>query len=303
MTTPAKAGGKELVLSTLTKILIVLLTISSIFLCGVVVTYVGNADNYRQKYNDLRAERDSLDKKVNDLTKQINKKTSEKRQAEDRLNEKISSLKVKMTELEGKLENAEREKAVLLQKVDSWTSITKDFYETNDKQGQLLNNTLNELNKVQAEQIKQKKELDETTASLIEKMAIIETLEVKTRRLLEEKFELQGRLDEFLRPLGKAAAEAVPVTPEKDTARPPISVTREIALQGLVTNVDMKNSLASISLGAADGVKEGMRFHVWRSDAFLCDILIINVDSEESVGVLELVQQHPEIGDNVSTNL
>ena len=290
-------------MSTLTKILIVLLTVSSIFLCGVVVTYVGNADNYRQKHNDIRAERDSLDKKVDDLTKQVNKNISEKQRAEDRLNEKIASLKTKTAELESTLDDSEREKAVLLQKVDSWTSITRDFYETNDKQGQLLKNTLGELNKVQAEQIKQKKELDETTTSLIEKMAIIETLEARTRRLLEEKSELQSRLDKMLRPFGKTVAETAPVTPPTDTARPAATETIGIGLQGLVTEVDLKNSLAGISLGSADGVKEGMRFHVSRGDEFLCDILIIDVDSKKSVGVLELVQRHPEIGDNVATNL
>lgn len=36
-------------MSTLTKILIVLLTLSSIFLCGIVVTYVANAEDYKQK--------------------------------------------------------------------------------------------------------------------------------------------------------------------------------------------------------------------------------------------------------------
>ncbi|RKY25868.1 MAG: hypothetical protein DRP62_00280 [Planctomycetota bacterium] len=290
-------------MSTLTKILIILLTVSSIFLCGVVVTYVGNADNYRQKYNSIRNERDSLDKKVDALTKQINKNISEKQQVEDKLNEKIASLKAKTAELESKLEDAEREKAILLQKVDSWTSITRDFYETNDKQGQLLKNTLAELNKVQAEQIKQKKELDETTTALVEKMAIIETLESKTKRLLEEKSELQSRLDKMLRPFGKATAETAPVTPPIDTVRPAATETKGIGLQGLVTEVDLKNSLAGISLGAADGVKEGMRFHVSRGDEFLCDILIIDVDSKKSVGVLELVQQNPQIGDNVATNL
>jgi hypothetical protein len=36
-------------LSTLTKVLIVLLTVFSLFLSGIVVTYVANADNYRKK--------------------------------------------------------------------------------------------------------------------------------------------------------------------------------------------------------------------------------------------------------------
>jgi len=268
-----------------------------------VVTYVANADNYRQKYNNLRADNDSLSKKVEGLTEQVNEKIEQKKKLEDRLNGEIASLKVEISELQTKLDNAEREKAVLLQKVNSWTSITKDFYQTTDKQGQLLKNTLEELNKVQAEQIRQRKELNETTAALVEKMAIIETLEAENKRVLEEKTELQNRLDEFLQPVGKIAAEAVPVTPRGEVARPAAPEARDIALQGLVTAVDLKNSIASISIGAADGVKEGMRFHVTRGDEFLCDILIIDVDAEEAVGVLELIQQQPKVGDNVSTNL
>ena len=46
-----------------------------------------------------------------------------------------------------------------------------------------------------------------------------------------------------------------------------------------------------------------MKFCVYRGDEYICDILIITVDSKESVGVLELVQQEPKVGDKVSTNL
>lgn len=290
-------------MSTLTKILIVLLTLSSIFLCGIVVTYVANADNYRQKYDDLKTDKDSLSKKVEDLTKQVNENIEQKKQVENKLSSEITSLKAEKGELQTNLDNAEREKAALLQKVNSWTSITKDFYQTNDKQGQLLKNTLEELNKAQTEQVSQRKELDETTKALEEKMAIIETLQAENKHIQEEKTELQNRLDKFLRPIGKTAAAAVPVTPREEAARPATTEARDIALQGLVTAVDLKNSMATISIGTADGVKEGMRFHVTRGNEFLCDILIIDADIKEAVGVLELVQQQPNVGDTVSTNL
>lgn len=290
-------------MSTLTKILIVLLTLSSIFLCGIVVTYVANADNYRQKYNNLRADKDSLSKKVKNLTKQVNEKIEQKRLLEDKLSSEIASLKAEIGKLQADLDNAEREKAVLLQKVNNWTSIVQDFRETNDDQGRLLEETLDQLKKVQAEQIKDHKELNETTSALVEKMAIIETLEARAKRLIEEKTELQNRLDRFLQPLGKVAAVPVPITPEKAVARPAAPAAEDIALQGLVTAVDLKNSMASISIGTADGVKEGMKFHVIRGDEFICDILIIDIDAEEAVGILELVQKQPKVGDNVSTNL
>ena len=42
-------------MSTLTKVLIVLLTIASIFLCGIVVTYVASAENYKDKWQTLQS--------------------------------------------------------------------------------------------------------------------------------------------------------------------------------------------------------------------------------------------------------
>ncbi len=290
-------------MSTLTKILIVLLALSSIFLCGIVVTYVANADHYRQKYNDIRTDKDSLSKKVKSLTKQVNEKIEQKRLLEDKLSSEIASLKAEIGKLQADLDNAEREKAVLLQKINNWTSIVQDFRETNDDQGQLLEETLDQLKEVQAEQIKDRKELNETTAALVEKMAIVETLESRAKRLIEEKTEFQNRLDRFLQPLGKVAAVPVPITPEKAVARPAKPTVEDIALQGLVTAVDLKNSMASISIGTADGVKEGMKFHVIRGNEFICDIIIIDIDAEEAVGILELVQKQPKVGDNVSTNL
>lgn len=292
-------------MSTLTKILIILLTISSIFLCGIVVTYVANADNYRQKYNKLKVRDDELSEKAKDLTKQVNEQITKSEQLEDKLNAEITSLKAETDKLQINLNNSEREKAVLLQKVGSMASVVETTSQTAKQQTQLFEKAQEELEKVRAEQIKQKKALNETSASLLEKMAIIETLEAEKKRLAEEKTELRSRLDQLLRPTGEVAVAPVPVTPRKEIARPRLTTppaVEAIGLKGLVTEVDLKNKMASISIGAADGVKEGMKFHVTRGDEFICDILILDVDTEEAVGILELVEQQPRVGDNVSTD-
>jgi len=290
-------------LSTLTKTLIVLLTLSSIFLCGIVVTYVANADNYREKYTNIRSDRDSLDKKLKAKTKEANEYIDQKQQLEDKLRSEIATLSAKVGRLEGNLRDVERERASLLAQVQSWTSITKDFYTTTDKQGTLLKNTLDELKRIQAEQIKQRKELNETTAELVEKMAIVEQVQAENRRLLEEKTELRARLDSILRPAGEAVAEPVTVTPQISTVRPAGPATMQIGLKGLVTDVDMENSLVEISIGSADGVKEGMKFYITRGQEFICDILIYDVEPEKAVGLLDLVSKRPKAGDDVSTNL
>ncbi|MCJ7730000.1 MAG: hypothetical protein MUO27_09020, partial [Sedimentisphaerales bacterium] len=115
--------------------------------------------------------------------------------------------------------------------------------------------------------------------------------------------ELQAKLDSFLRPAGKTVAGAVPVTPQKAKVMPAEPATTQISLKGLVTNVDLGNSLVEISIGAADGVKEGMKFYVTRGEEFICDILIYDVEAEKAVGLLDMVSKEPKAGDNVSTNL
>ena len=289
-------------MSTLTKVLIVLLTISSIFLCGIVVTYVASADNYREKYNQLSNTAQAAKKNEENAKNQLNKTIEDTDRQKKDLDSRIASLQTKITDLEAKLDAAEREKATLLQQVNSWAAITKDFYQTNDKQGQLLKNTLDELQRVQADLTKEQTQHKETTTVLIEKMGIITVLEEKSRRLLEEKVELQTRMDQILRKYGKTVVAPTPVTPTKDKAKV-APVTKDLDLKGRVTAIDLKNSMAEISIGTAHGVKESMKFHVTRGDQFICDILILDVDAEKAVGVLELVQQQPKIGDNVSTGL
>ena len=290
-------------MSILTKILIVLLAFSSFFLCASVVTYVASANNYKQKYDNLKADRDALNEKANDLKEKFKEQLAENQRREEKLNNEIASLSEEIDELRSEFRNVKRENATLRQEVNSWVAVTENFSETNSKQRQLFENTFAELNRVKAEQIKERKELKDITATLIEKMAIITDLEIGKKRLQEEKVKLQNELNQILKPIGKEAVTGEPVTLEKGIVRPAMPPAGDIGLKAVVTNVDLKNSMASISISAADGVKTGMKFHVIRGDQFICDILILDTDAEEAVGVLELVTtQKPKVGDSVSTN-
>jgi len=293
-------------LSTLTKTLIVLLTVFSVFLCGLVVTYVANVDNYKQKYdtlyNDFRAAKEN----EKDAQRQLREKIEETDRQKEQLNGEISSLTMTVGELEAKLDKLIRENAMLLQKVSSMASLVEAANQTAQQQTKLFEDAEKELSGVRTEQIKQRNELKETTDALIEKIAIISTLQERNKQMLEEKTELQTKLDQLLRQYGRVIAPPTPVTPRREIARPvpaAMPVTKDIGLKGLVTAVDLENSLAEISIGTADGVRNEMKFHVTRGDKFICDILILDVDSDRAVGILELVQQPPRVGDSVSTNL
>jgi outer membrane murein-binding lipoprotein Lpp len=292
-------------LSALTKILMVLLTIAAIFLSGIVVTYVANADNYKEKYDSLYTRFQTEQGKRASADQQLEKTTEQANRLEKVLNDKIASLNIKIEQLQGELDKAEREKAQLLQRVDGFAAEVKTFTTTNQNQTSLLDSTIKKWELAEANLIREQSQHKETARLLLEKLAIISTLDEKNKRLLEENAALQSRLDQPMRQYGKATAPPSPVTTIRDTARPvqaPLP-TREIGLKGQIANVDIKNKMAEISIGKAHGVQENMRFHVTRGDQFICDIVILDVEPEKAVGRLELIQYEPQPGDNINTNL
>jgi SMC interacting uncharacterized protein involved in chromosome segregation len=278
-----------------------LLTLSAILLCGIVVTYVATAENYKEKYNKLSSDRDSLEQEKGNLNNQLKEKIQQKDDLEKSLNSQIASMKTQADDLKTKVSTLERREAELVERTNSFAATTKDFQATTEKQTQLLNTAQEDVKQLKTEQIKLSKELEQTSAAVVEKTALIEAAEAEKRRLIEEKADLQNRMDKMLKAGGKPVAAGAPVTQEKGFAQPAQSTAEAVNLKGLITQVDTK--LATISIGSADGVKTGMKFHVTRGDEFICDVLIVDVDIDKAVGVLELVQQSPKTGDNASTNL
>ncbi len=291
-------------MSILTKVLIVLLTISSFLLCATVVTYVSEAENYKEKSQKLTSNLANAQAEQEKAQKQLEEKTAAFQKEEDRLNKEIASLNGEIKKLQANIADFTRDVTSLKSQVETYQAMTKDFSATTDKQTQLFKNTFDELTKVKAQKESLDKKVEEVTSQLIEKMAFIDTLNSEKKRLQEKNSELQKMLDEKLQPAGEKVYAPTAVTPERDKAKgEPSPAIEEIGLKGTITEVDLKNSLASISISAADGVKEGMRFHIIRGDEYICDLLIINVDAEQAVGALELMgEQQPKVGDTVSTN-
>ena len=293
-------------MSTLTKVLIVLLTFSSIFLCATVVNYVASADNYKEKYQNLNANYQAAKRNEDNAKTQLNTTIVEKDKNAEKLGQQIAALEDQISKLKTDLATALRNKDDADRKVNSWAAIVMDFSKTIENNEKLVKNALAERDAKEAQRIKLDKELKDTTAALMENMAIVKQLQDESKRLIEEKTDLQNKLDLYLQQYGKAVGEPVPVTPEKGavTMAPPVE---NINLNGSITDVDLKNLLAEISIGKADGVREGMRFHLTRGDRFICDMVVLDVWPEKAVGWLDLVQDkqqdQPQINDRASTNL
>ena len=92
-----------------------------------------------------------------------------------------------------------------------------------------------------------------------------------------------------------------PVTPLEESVSAAIPITDQVELQGFINAVDPQSNLVTISIGSADGVRQGMVFHVTRGDTFVCNLRITDVDSEISAGTMEIVVSQPRRGDRIST--
>jgi chromosome segregation ATPase len=289
-------------LSTLTKVLIVLLTLSSIFLAGIVVTYVSTSDNYKNLYEEEKANSQAITAKNAALTKQRNEQTAAQQRLVDNLNDKIQNLQIEKNQLQAKLSNIERSRAELEDRISGYAAVISGFNQTVSDMAQSLRLARTELDNLREQRATDRKYLNEITATLDEKIVELESLEAERRRLLEEKVTLENWLEQYSGQTDKETEKFQPVTPVKDKASAAWPTTDQVSLQALISNVDLKNSLATISIGSADGVREGYRFHITRGDTFVCDILITDVEPDEAAGVMELVQLQPRIGDNAVTN-
>lgn len=69
------------------------------------------------------------------------------------------------------------------------------------------------------------------------------------------------------------------------------------------TILTVKNNLAEVNVGSADGVIAGMRFHIFRGDKLVGELEVAEVDASSAAGVLSDVQMTPQRGDKATTSL
>jgi len=161
-----------------------------------------------------------------------------------------------------------------------------------------LNLTRDQLEKARSQNIKDQKDLNQITADLYERIVELQRLEADRRRILEQKTDLEKQVAQLS--TGGSTTVSAPVTQVPDMAKPAPRASA-ISINGLISEIN--ESLVTLSVGTADGVEKGMVFHITRGSEFLCDVMVTDVDVNKCAGVLEMVQQRPQVGDTASTKL
>ena len=284
-------------MSTLTKILVVLLSLFSILLCGMIVSYIGTANNYKALCDGERMAKEVLQSENAALADRYKEQVSKTEELGKQLRQEILTLRKQNSQLDADLRNSQRLEQESGMRADSWKGLMTGFEQSVGAMLESLTLTQQQLDKARVQNIKDQKELNQITADLYEKIVELGRLEADRRRLLEQKVNLERQLTQT--GAAPAAPGAVTVVPSQAKSAGPVVTTQDI--RGLIVGID--KSLVTLSVGSADGVEKGMVFHITRGSDFLCNVAVTDVDIDKCAGVLEMVQQSPRVGDTASTKL
>ncbi|MDH7599007.1 MAG: hypothetical protein QHH07_05155 [Sedimentisphaerales bacterium] len=288
-------------MSTLTKVLIVLQVFGVMALCVLVVSYVATADNYRQLYQQQQNRAISADQQRQATISEFEQYKATKEEQIANLNREITRRSTQVSALENQLASAQRQNAQLTDKVTTLTAQMELANNLASQQTELAKKAQDELSQIRAELEQTRARLAQVNDSLTEKLAVIDIQTKQIRSLAEEKAALQEKLEQTIRQFGKSVVP--PVAPQPVAKTPTSPLPKDLNIRGTVTRVDHDNRLVEVSVGSAAGVREQMRLIVARGDRFICNLQVLAVEPDRAVGIIEMAQQPPQVGDEVTLGI
>ena len=273
-----------------------------IFFCGIVVTYVGSATNYKKAYDEQKRNINSLRLSQQNAEDQLNQYKKDRDEEKARLNRDIESYRAEIQQLTTAKTNAERERDVAKQRALNFEDLVRTHNETLQMNHKIVEEAQLKVTTLESQQTQNKKKIDDLTTEIIECNAKIAQLTQDRKRLAEEKIQIQDQLDKILLTIGETSVTPGSVTASYDDVdiAPPV---KNLNIEGLINEVKLEDSLVSLNIGSADGVKKEMIFHVMRDGRFMCDIKIFSIDADLSSGYIERMGEgQPRAGDIAKTN-
>lgn len=282
-------------MSTLTKILIVIIFIMSLIYLGVTATLFSARIDYKNKFESEQKQHEE-DKKKDE--KEIG-----------RLEGVVNTKNIKINELESKLDLTYNELTQTYSaKIDldkRFTDLLNDFNRLQVQWEELTNNLNEQIRKSSELQTlldehRKRKEESEKDRDIIQ-ARLIET-EDKLVKAEKNLLELENQYVKMAKDLNYAQTELAFYRKRVPLLKPIGPVE---PIDGKVLAVSDKYDLVVISVGKKDKVEVGTEFTVYRADKFIGKIRVEKVDYEWSsaMSLKEFMADRVQVGDNISTQV
>lgn len=285
-------------MNTVTKVFVVLLTITSIAFVMAVISHVAKEQDWRALADEYRNQ--AMNAQAT-LANTLAVSAAEKQA----FGQRVQALTNTNTEQLGMLSRAEAARDAARAELASALHDKATLQSTVSKlTGQL------ELVTREAEQLRtQRNDLDTQYVDLQKRNA---DLADRNRELSIQNMTMADQIRQFQQQLyakdqeisrlasgggGAAGAPSTVVSQGLEAAKP-AAPPSGLSIQGHVEEV--RGKLATISVGKADGVEKGMTFVVYRDNQYLADLVIASVEPNRSIGDLTIVEGAVHPGDRIA---
>jgi hypothetical protein len=269
-----------------------MVSLLAIFLCGVVVVFVTNTEHWKGAYKDQEALAKAA--QVHAVVTEEAKRAQKTRDALliEKQKDNIELLMKQNSDLMRQWTSEAQGRAAADSRATSSVALSETLGLTLEQmritheyvQQKLEAEHLDRL-RWEAQQVELRQELDREHAKVTQLESI--------RRRGEEK------IREIRQKLAKVTIGPSEVRAEGDRVTAVSPGQRRVPIRGEI--VDVKDSLAAISVGSSSGVRENMEFNIIRGGKFVGNVLITHVEPTEAAGQLKRMQGVVVKGDRVST--
>lgn len=279
-------------MSIFTKIFVVLVMVLSVLLAALVVPFVVNTDNYREKWQNVQSQLNvqkynAADREA-DLAQDIQKKNEMIKTYEDQ----VARLQAEVNNRDTQIQNLQAQ-VISLQNANSDVRGQLARLSTGLEQATQINEMLqSEVKNRREKMLTLQTQNIELTESLRDRTTQVDTLVRQVRLLKEQQEDLatqNERLSTTVASLQQYADKAEDL-PGKLKSKLDTGVRPPVTIRGVVTDVKQigDDQFVALNVGANDKVAEGMKFMIHRGDQYLGDVVVTQVDLNTSAGRVTL---------------
>jgi len=286
-------------LSFLTKLLALMVSLLSIFLCGAVVVFVTNTNNWKKAYQD----QETIARAAQIYALERQRTLDDQKQMYENKLLQSDQLIVDWRSEYAKLENNWKQEAAARitsqSKADSAVKVSEalaalvnSMRQTRNALQQRLEVAHNDKRKAETQVTRLNENLNQEKVKVAQLESIRRRNEEKIRALESDIALLEQKYQRAM-----LASNDARILPDQVTVRTP--QPGRVPIRGEIT--DILGDRAAISVGSSSGVRENMEFNVFRGSEFLGSLVVLEIAATESAGRLQRKQGTIVKGDKVST--
>ncbi len=295
-------------MNVLTKVFVVLVNVLSVALVALVIAFVANTENYKQKFTDIKAERDSFDAKSRNIQGELNLLKGEwDKQAKtyaDEINAKLSQAKAaedQLAAVRAELAGARRDTAKLEAQVSGLSAAMS-------QNQAILDAALKELAQRRDDAVKLETRAIQLADRNNELMNQVEAYNRQVRRLNEQMTQLdeeKNKVSDLWTRVPQDVRDRLTQATAAGASGVVEAVQTAVPVRGQITKIEQvgDQTFAQINLGKADKVVPNNKFMIYRDNKFMGNLIIMTVSDREAVGRVELNQVPLSAGDRVMSGV